>query len=92
MTIQERFERFNQQHPEVYRYLVQLARTAAQKGLRRYSMKALYNIARWHFWFERTGEEDYKLDDRYHSRYARLIMQNEPDLENFFELRRIRTA
>ena len=49
-------------------------------------MKTLYNIARWHFQFEREDGAEYKLDDRFHSRYARLIMAQEPDLDDFFDV------
>lgn len=90
-TIQERFERFHKKHPEVYTDLVRRARMVLARGHRRYSAKALYNITRWHFQIEKDMGEEFKLDDRYHSRYARLIMKAEKDLENFFELRRLRT-
>jgi hypothetical protein len=34
--------------------------------------------------------EDFKLNDHYTSRYARLIVAHEPDLAELFELRRLR--
>ena len=43
---------------------------------------------------ETTGDEptDFKVNNNFASRYARIIMDNEPDLHGLFELRKIRTA
>ena len=35
---------------------------------------------------------EFKLNNDFTSRYARLIMQQEPDLEDFFEVRVLRSA
>ena len=93
-SIQERFERFHEQHPEVYDYLVKTARELHSRGRTHFGIRALWERARWYFTFEYNPckAEDYKFNDHFHSRYARLIMQREPDLKGLFEQRRIRTA
>lgn len=88
-TIQERFEQFHQAHPEVLAYLVQLCYELRRRGRERYGIRGLWERARWHFHVER-GEDEYVLNDHMHSRYARLIVQQHPDLAGFFEMRRLR--
>ena len=90
-NIQERFEAFHHAHPEVYRQLVLFARQAKASGRAQYGIGALFERVRWHFYIEqRLGDEAWKLNNNYRSRYARLIMQQEPDLRGFFNLRELR--
>lgn len=89
-TIQQRFEAFHAQHPEVYDKLVDLARMVRRRGLSHYSVYALYNRVRWHFTIERDMGEDFKLNNNYQPYYARLIMAEHPDLAGLFELRELR--
>jgi hypothetical protein len=90
-TIQERFEEFNAAHPEIFAYLVALSFELYFKGRARYGIKSLYERARWHFVVEKDADEDFKLPNNYHSRYALLIMQKHPELEGLFELCALRT-
>jgi hypothetical protein len=39
----------------------------------------------------KTVGDDFKLNNNYHSRYARLIMEREPGLDGFFETRGLRS-
>ncbi len=91
-TIQERFEAFHASHPEVAAYLVALAFEVRRRGFRHYGMRALYERTRWHFQIEREMGDEFKLNDHYHSRYARLLMKEHPDLDGFFELRQLKAA
>ena len=90
-TIQHAFEEFHKAHPEIYEYLVRLALEAYRKGFRHYGIGALWERMRWHFQVERDMEEDFKLNNNYRSRYARKIIDNHPELAEFFELRALRT-
>lgn len=90
-SLDARFARFHAAHPEVYEELVRRARYVLARGRDRYSIKTLWEVIRWHFAFERDAEEEFKLNNNYHSRYARLIMLQEPDLADFFEVRILRT-
>lgn len=89
MTIQERFERFHEKHPEVYDLLVSLARRWRQRGTDRWGIDAAFSVLRWEQRIAGLPDaaEEYKLNDHYRSRYARLIMQQEADLEDVFEIR-----
>jgi hypothetical protein len=53
-------------------------------------IKMLWEVARWNR-FLRTNDEKYKLNNNYHSRYARLIMQKEPGLAGIFDTRELKS-
>jgi hypothetical protein len=91
-TIQERFEEFHETHPEVYAYLLALCLELRRKGFKRYGIRSLWERVRWHFQVEKELGADFKLNDHFHSRYARKIVQNHPELDGFFELRELRAA
>ena len=53
-------------------------------------INGIFEVLRWSR-METEGEE-FKLNDHYRALYARDIMINEPDLEDFFEIRRRRAV
>lgn len=86
-SIQTKFEAFHKKYPQVYAKLVELARTAQMQGVTRYGIQSLFELLRWHYTVEIKLDEPFKLNNDFASRYARLIMQQEEDLEGFFEVR-----
>ena len=86
-SIDESFMRFHAANPHVYRALRQVALHAAARG-KRVGMKAVYERVRWEYSVETAGDP-YQLNNNYTSRYARLLMENEPQLAGFFETRRL---
>lgn len=89
-TIEERFSRFHEKNPHVYQALRTVALWCLKNG-KRMGMKAIYERVRWEFNI-RTDGEPYKLNNDFTSMYSRLIMENEPQLDGFFETRRRRAA
>lgn len=89
-TLQERFEAFHAENPQVYDGLVRLALEARAAGRAKYGIAALVEVLRWSR-MTTTGE-DFKLNNDYRSRYARLIMENVPELADFFEVREVKAA
>jgi hypothetical protein len=89
-TIQERFEAFHAENPEVYQLLCRYSREAKSAGRNHYGIEALFSRIRWHKQIETRGD-DFKLNNDFRSRYARLLMQKESDLDGFFELRNLRS-
>ena len=84
--IQESFEQFHAEHPEIYILLVALCRDVKRRGINRYSIKAVWERARWHYIVDK-GNRDFALNNNFTAPYARLIMQQESDLQGFFETR-----
>ena len=88
--IEEAFRDFHARHPEVAEYMTGLSFDLLYRGRNHYGVKAVYERARWHFQVEKDMGEEFKLNNNYHSRYARLIMRENPQLEGFFELRKLK--
>ena len=88
-TIQARFQRFHLAHPEVYDGLLGLTRQAASVGRTRIGIAMLFEVMRWHWIIAGLPDEAevFKLNNNYKSRYARLIMRRNPDLDGMFETR-----
>lgn len=89
-TIQERFERFHGLNPWVYDALVELARDFVETGNDKVGMKMCYEVLRWQRGRRTAGQEIFRLSNDFHSRYARLIMDEEWDLEGRFDTRELR--
>jgi hypothetical protein len=91
-TIEQRFQSFHSQNPQVYEALVALAHQAKAHGKTRVGIKALWERMRWDLWLQTDSDEEFTLNNSFTSRYARLIAQREPDLADLFEFRRLRAA
>jgi hypothetical protein len=90
-TEQERkFQKFHQENPQVYRELAELARQAKRRGRRKIGIKMLFEVVRWNR-FLQTTDKEFKLNNNLHSRYARLLMEREPELRGIFNLRELKS-
>lgn len=88
LTAKEKFERFHEENPHVYRNLVNMAKEAKKNGLPRIGIRQLWETLRCSIGI--TTGRPYKLNNNYVPHYSRLIMQNEPDLRGLFEVRTMR--
>lgn len=89
-TIDEAFARFHADNPQVYDELRMLAVRARRRGARRIGIAMLFEVLRWRHTL-RTDGRDFKLNNNYRSRYARMLM-DEPELAGCFETRGLRAA
>lgn len=78
-TWAERAEWHRKAHPEVYDHIVRLAREAKQRNMQKVGIELLINVLRW--------QESIGFCQNYAAHYARMIMKDEPDLSDFFNLR-----
>ncbi len=91
-SITDRFQRFHEDNPSVYTELVDMARQLQARGYTKLGIELIWSAFRWNRMMRTTADEyGFKLNDHYRSRYARLIMANEPDLADFFQTRTLRT-
>jgi hypothetical protein len=88
-SIQERFEQYHKQNPQIYEKLVEYARRVKKAGFDRIGIQLLIERTRWHFMTEIQGGHEFKINNDYASRYSRLIMEKEPDLEGLFPTREL---
>lgn len=88
-TIADQFQRFHEQHPSVYKQLVRLAYQWKDSGNEQLGIATLFERLRWewHTGTVRDSSTGYKLNNNYRAYYARLIMDNNPELRGMFNLR-----
>jgi hypothetical protein len=92
-AISDCFQSFHQDNPTVYRDLVAICRSLKAQGFTHYSADAVYHVLRYQRDINLpVGDDGFKLNNNYTSRYARMIMANEPDLAGFFHLRNLKAA
>lgn len=84
-NIELSFQAFHNANPVVYIRLRDLARAWKRHIGDRVGIATIYEQLRWQLAMEKT--EDYKLNNNYRALYARLLMDNEPDLAGLFNLR-----
>lgn len=91
MAIHSDFTAFYHANPSVYAELVKLARDFKNRGHRKIGIGMLWEVLRWQRAMATNDPngDDWKLNNNFRSRYARTIMQNEPDLRDFFEVRQL---
>jgi hypothetical protein len=90
-TAEIKFEQFHTDNPHVYSQLVNLARQYRERRpYGKIGIKLLFEIVRWHTLIH-TTDKDFKINNNYAPRYARLIMDNEPDLADIFNLRELKS-
>ena len=58
-----------------------------RRSLEQYSIKSLFKVLRWHRALEATDPSGLKLNNNCTSSHTRLLMEQEPALKDFFELR-----
>lgn len=93
LSLSERFQVFHKLNPAVYNMLARLARKAVAQGKRRVGIGMLWEVMRWEIWLDTTDAgSEFKLNNDYRSRYARMIMETEPDLAGIFETRKLKTS
>ena len=85
--LEEFFRKFHKDNPHVYQSLVNLALQLRRKGRERYGIKSLFEVVRWHRAMETDSEDEFKLNNNHAPYYARMIMKNVPELEDFFYVR-----
>ena len=89
-TIQASFEAFHKANPWVYTSLVRLARDMRQQGHKTIGIGMLWEVLRWqHSRATIDAHSTFALNNNLRSRYARLIMDQEPDLDGIFEIRKL---
>lgn len=88
-TIDDRFAAFHAEHPEVFDMFRTYANQLRASGWTRYSSDAIQHRIRWHRHVEQ-GDRDFKLNDHFTSRYARMLIESDPSFAGFFELRRLK--
>lgn len=88
----DKFEEFHRLNPQVYTALESMTREMVNRGRRKIGIKMLFEVLRWNYYMETDDpNSDFKINNNYAPHYSRLIIANNPQWENVFELRAIRS-
>ena len=87
--IGERFRAFHSANGHVYLAIVSLARELKRQGCGRLGMKMIFEQLRYRHFLATRGDK-WKLNNVYTAEYARLVMEQEPDLAGMFEVRQLK--
>ena len=84
---------FHEANPHVYEALVRFAREAAARRTH-FGIGMLWERLRWYTSIEAhdQSQSEWELNNNFRSRYSRLLMAREPDLEGLFETRKLRSG
>lgn len=92
-TIKKSFSDFHESNPHVYDDLVRMCRKFRSTGnTGKIGIKMLFEVLRWNRHVSTIRDKgDFKLNNNFTSHYARLIMKENSDLGDIFQLREIRS-
>ena len=86
MTVYESdFNIYHRRNPSVYSKLLELSLRLKRVGASKYGMKALFEILRFNALLQ--SDKKFELNNNLAPYYARLLMKNEPLLDDFFRIR-----
>lgn len=88
--LDKRFWDFHKSNPNIYSELVKLSQQVKDSGRKRISINMMFEVIRWNSYIK-TTTKDFKLNNSYRSRYARIIVENNPQFVGMFEVRRIKS-
>lgn len=92
-TIQERFERLLELHPEIYEEFKRIALGLYARGREHYGSKAIIEIVRYNRAMSGADDVDpFKINNDFSSRFARRLATEDVRFKDFFEFRGLKTA
>lgn len=92
-SIQEAFDAFHRDNYWVYEALRRLALDLVGRGRTKIGMKMLFEVVRWSYQRSTTDDSSpFLINNNFTSRYARLLMDQEPALAGVFDLRALKVA
>lgn len=89
LTLQDRFDDWIKDNPHILRLFLQYANEAREAGAQHYGIKAIAERVRWHVRIQSRNDE-FKINNNWSSRLARLLVERDPRLKDFFEFRKLK--
>lgn len=80
------FEAYHAENPQIFEALRTFALDAKRAGRERLSIAMLFERVRWQTTVEGSGS--FKANNSMRAFYSRLLMEQEPELRDFFETRK----
>jgi len=84
------FAQYHAHNPQIYQLFKQFAFKVKNAGFKKYSARTIFHRIRWHIEVDTKGDP-FKINNNFSSRYARMLIDEFPEFEGFFELRRLKS-
>ena len=81
--------RFHADNPEVYEHLHRMAIDLLELGRKKWGIKSLIEVVRWQIAMN-TTDPVFKINNNHAPYYARYLMDMEPRLRAFFNIRQVK--
>ena len=89
-NIDARFKDFHLNHPHIFNLFCHFALQVKERG-KKIGAKALAERIRWEIYFEKPAKDEYKINNSFISRYARLAVKRYPELITVFNFRSLKS-
>ncbi|MEU8919527.1 hypothetical protein AB0D10_01150 [Kitasatospora sp. NPDC048545] len=89
-SIQERFEQFHALNGWVLAELERLTAECIDAKFAKVSLGMLFEIIRYSYGRATLSADDFRLNNDFRSRYARLLIEQHPEWATYFEVRALR--
>jgi hypothetical protein len=86
-TLWERWTIYHEANPHVLTTLTEMAFKSSRAGQRNIGIAMLIEVLRWKTNVETVQTDGFKIADPLAAVYARVIMQNNPELRGIFKLK-----
>ena len=86
-----KFFEYHRENPHVFALITRYANDVKQAGYKHYGMHTIMHRIRWHINIDSKDRAGFKMNNNYSSRYARLLIQENPEFDGFFRNRRLKT-
>lgn len=91
-SIDSSFRKFHKENPKVYNMFKEQVFRAMRKGRDKFSANAIINWIRWEVALQVKTEDEYKINNNFSSRYARLFVEDNPEYSYMFNFRDLRSG
>jgi hypothetical protein len=86
--LQEQFEKFDSEHPEVWTLFLDFVQELKSRGFKTYSVYSIFERIRWHTDLPSyRGRSTFKLNNNHRPFYARKYQEEFPEDAEFFRIR-----
>ena len=86
--IAEQAERYNAEHPEIWKLFVRFTFDRIRRGHKHYSVNAVFERIRWHVdGVGGNNQATFKLNNNYRAIYSRRFHREYPEHDGFFRTR-----
>lgn len=89
ISIRSGFVQYHKDNPHVFREFEAQTLKAIRSGKTKLSAKMIVNWIRWNEYLK-TTDQNFRINDAFHSYYARLFASLHPEHEGIFEFRKLR--